>query len=256
MPTVLLKKSIGNYFIQTDVFYGPLDLLLQLIENQELDISQLSLANVTDQFLQHINRIENRDPVEVSAFLVIAAQLLLIKSKILLPKPSIELEEGGDDPGEELVKRLIVYKKFKEISQWLKDREAKKLRSHIRLSPSPDTIEKLDLSTISLNGLTQLVLDLLSQKVVFDNINNIVTISTVTIRQRINKIIKLLNEKKKVHFSELISIYPDRLQIVITFLALLELVKNHLLVASQENTFADISLESIGMIDQEFNIEL
>ena len=254
MSSILIQQTASAYLIQTEVYSGPLDLLLQLIERQELDISQLSLAKVTDQYLQHLKIIEQQDPIEVSSFLVIAAQLVLIKSKILLPKYVTESEEV--DTGQELVDRLLVYKKYKDISVWLKNREEKGLRSYNRLSSTPITIEKIDFSSITIQNLIQLVINMMLLKKDFENINTVVTISTTTIEQRIDNIISFLRERKKAYFQDLINSDRSRLQIVITFLALLELIKHHLLQAQQEQIFDKITLEYFEEFDRDFEIEL
>ena len=107
-----------GYSVNTEVYTGPLDLLLQLIEKAELDITRLSLAQVTDQYLEHLHHLEAQDPAEVSAFLVIAAKLVQIKSSALLPRPSIPSLQPEEDPGEALARQLILYKKFKELSKF------------------------------------------------------------------------------------------------------------------------------------------
>src|SRR4030066_1388828 len=116
------NQQISNYSISTPVYEGPLDLLLQLIERTELDITTLSLALVTDQYLQYIHQLTELAPDEVSAFLVIAAKLLQIKSEALLPRPPSR-EPGEEDPAEALARQLQVYKKFKEIAAFLEQRQ-------------------------------------------------------------------------------------------------------------------------------------
>jgi len=109
----LLGRQL-NYTVQTPVYEGPLDLLLDLIERAELDITAVSLALVTDQYLAYINGMEERNADEISAFLVIAAKLVQIKSEALLPRPPAR-EPGEEDAGQSLVDQLKLYKRFKEI---------------------------------------------------------------------------------------------------------------------------------------------
>jgi len=112
-----------TYQVLTDVYEGPLDLLLDLIEKAELDITSLSLAQVTDQYLDYLKRIQIQSPAEVSAFVLIAAKLIQIKSNALLPHPPAEMIEGEEeDPGIALTRQLLVYKKFKEIGNFLDER--------------------------------------------------------------------------------------------------------------------------------------
>ena len=112
---------VTNYTVVTPIYEGPLDLLLLLIERAELDITSLALAQVTDQYLEHLRNISDLSPDEVSAFLVIAARLLQIKSEALLPRPP-QREPGEEDPGEALARQLILYKRFKELANLLAQR--------------------------------------------------------------------------------------------------------------------------------------
>ena len=124
------------YTVQLPVFAGPLDLLLQLIEREELDITKVSLAQVTDQFLSYIKVLEQLNISDLADFLVIAARLVLIKSEALLPRP-VERQPGEEDPGDELARQLLAYKKYKQIAGLLKEREDTNLRTYLRLAPPP-----------------------------------------------------------------------------------------------------------------------
>ena len=127
-----------GYQISTEVYEGPLDLLLELIERAELDITQLALAQVTDQYLAYLHALQERNAAEVSAFLVIAARLLQIKSAALLPRPPAELATTDEeDPGEALARQLIVYKRFKELAVFLDNRVAAGLHTYLRVAPPP-----------------------------------------------------------------------------------------------------------------------
>src|SRR3989304_3753693 len=120
-----------SYQVTIPVYEGPLDLLLQLIERAELDITKVALAQVTDQYLGHIRQMEELAADDVSAFIVIAARVLQIKSEVLLPRLPVR-EPGEDDPGEALAWQLITYKKFREIADWLAQRETAGLRTYLR----------------------------------------------------------------------------------------------------------------------------
>src|SRR5687767_7843059 len=132
----LLGRQL-NYKVQTPVYEGPLDLLLSLIEHAELDIADVSLAMVTDQYLAYINSLEQINADEISAFLVIAAKLLQIKSEALLPRPP-EHKAGEEDMGRALVDQLKLYKRFKEIGAWLQTRQQANLRTFLRIAPLPN----------------------------------------------------------------------------------------------------------------------
>ena len=146
----------NSYQIDTPVYQGPLDLLLQLIENAELDITSLSLAQVTEQYLKHLEKMQNLPPDEISAFLVIAAKLIQIKSEALLPQQSSSREEELD-LGNELARQLIAYKRYKEIADILSERKDLGYQSFIRLSPASVSIkENLDLAGFGVNELFNL----------------------------------------------------------------------------------------------------
>src|SRR5512135_1370513 len=126
-----LSHQTGSYTVTIPVYEGPLDLLLQLIEHAELDITVVSLALVTNQYLEYIHQM-NVPADEISAFLVMAARLLQIKSEALLPRPPVR-EPGEENPGEDLARQLRIYKRFKELSNWLDDRKDRNLRTYVRV---------------------------------------------------------------------------------------------------------------------------
>lgn len=237
-----------GYHINTEVYTGPLDLLLQLIEKAELDITRLALAQVTDQYLEHLHHLENQDPAEVSAFLVIAAKLVQIKSSALLPRPNMPNVQIEEDPGEALARQLIIYKRFKELSMFLDEREAAGMHSYLRLdaNPSAQIPTKLDLSELTLDGLLQ------AAREVFGNVNNLPPLSEVvssprfTIRQKINIILEMLQRSGSSSFSRILTGKTSRVEVVVTFLALLELVKRHMVGVNQDTLFGDIILEAEG----------
>jgi segregation and condensation protein A len=251
-----LWQSSLNYKITTDVFEGPLDLLLQLIENAELDITKVSLARVTDQYLTYLRSLVTRDPVEVSAFLVIAAKLVFIKSSILLPSVNDEGEEQQEDIGEQLARQLVEYKQFKNIADWLSERQASGLRSYYRVAPPPIIVEHLDISDVSIYDLIDILMDTYFKSENETAMSEVVSISPLTIKNRIQTIKKHLRLKQQVNFSELIAADLSRLDVVVTFLALLELVKNHAITALQESLFSDIAFERTADLDREFELEL
>ena len=128
----------SRYVVRLPLFEGPLDLLLYLIEREELDITAISLAAVTDQFVAYLRGLGEVQPGVIADFLIVAARLILIKSRLLLPKPPKPPEdEDEEDPGEALVRRLRAYKRVKEAASWLRDLEERSLRSYVRVAPPP-----------------------------------------------------------------------------------------------------------------------
>lgn len=243
------------YTIATPVFEGPLDLLLQLIEKAELDITKLALAQVTGQYLEHLNSLQERAAEEVSAFLIIAAKLLQIKSEVLLPRPPVR-EQGEEDPGEALARQLLAYKRYKQIADLLYQREIAGLRSYLSLAPPPKVDASLDLDGLSLLDLVA------AAQVVFAHVDNlpelgsVVAIPRITIREKIDLIARFLRRNGRITFSKLLLGKPSHLDIVVTFLAMLELIKRQLVRVHQEILFGEIELEPSGDWDENEAFEL
>lgn len=247
--------QISGYSVETPVYEGPLDLLLQLIERAELDITRLSLAQVTDQYLQYIRNLPEKIAEEVSAFLVIAARLIQIKSEALLPRPPVR-EPGEEDPGEALARQLIVYKRYRQVADFLAGRETVGWRSYLRLAPPPKVEGTVDLSGITLDDLVVAAQTILIQPSGIP-LNNVVGPQRITIREKITQITNILRQNKHANFRSFVNSTHNRLEIVVTFLALLELIKRRLIQVSQEGLFGDISIEASDnwQVDDEFETE-
>jgi segregation and condensation protein A len=241
----------------TPIYKGPLDLLLDLIERAELDITKLSLAKVTEQFLEYIEGIEERNPEEVSSFLLMASRLLLIKSTILLPQP-IHLEASfEEDPSDALIQQLLEYKKYKEAGNHLEARETSGLKTYLRLSTSPMKIEpRLDLDGITLIDLKIAASQILQKDIGLHDLESVVAMSRTTIREKIKIILKSLRSNNSTTFNSLLGA-RTRLEIVVTFLALLELIKQNIVEAKQEKLFKDIKMMPGEELDhaKEFDLE-
>jgi segregation and condensation protein A len=232
-----------NYQVETPVFQGPLDLLLHLIERAELDITALSLAQVTDQYLAYIEQMRDQiGPEEISAFLVIAARLLQIKSEALLPRPP-RREAGEESPGEALAEQLRLYKRFKELAEWLREREEAGLQTFLRLAPPPKLEKFLPPDQLSLADLLQAAMDAFGREQEKEALGTVITPPKVTIREKIKTIRAKLGRAPRTSFRELLSETPTRIEVVVTFLALLELVKRYRVVARQEGLFGEIIVE-------------
>lgn len=242
MPLNVAAHQARLYTVSTPVYEGPLDLLLQLIERAELDINSLALAQVTEQYLEHMKKLEQTAAEEVSAFLVIAAKLIQIKSESLLPRPP-QREEGEEDPGEALAQQLKAYKRFKELSLFLEQRETDSLRTYLRVAPGPQLETTADLSGIDLADLIAAAYAIFSQEIDKPALGTVVTAPRITIREKIAYITRYLSQNKKISFRQLLGNQPLRLEVVVTFLAMLELVKRHLVYTRQQTNFGEIELE-------------
>jgi len=237
-----LGNQLGGYKVQTPVYEGPLDLLLSLIERAELDITAVSLASVTDQYLEHLRNVETQKPDEISSFLVIATKLVQIKSEALLPRPP-EREASEEDPGVSLVEQLRLYKRYKEIAVWMEERQSQNLRTFLRVAPPPKVEPKLDLSNLTLEKLLAAAESAFAKGQEKKPLTTVITAPKVTIREKIDYITKTLKNIQRMTFSGLITDKATRVEIVVTFLALLELVKRYRVTAKQDVLFGDIEFE-------------
>jgi segregation and condensation protein A len=231
-----------SYTVSTAIYEGPLDLLLALIERAELDITRLALAQVTDQYLERLRSMEDHPAEEVSAFIVIASRLIQIKSEALLPRPPTR-EAGEEDPGEALARQLRLYKQFKLAALFLGEREEHHFRTHLRLAPPPKTEGRLDLSEITLNELIFAAYEIYEKFEPQPRLSSVVAPPKVTIREKIGQILLALRKQSKTNFGTMVPRTATRLEVVVTFLALLELIKRHIIQADQNKLFADIELE-------------
>ncbi|MCH1624804.1 segregation/condensation protein A [Fredinandcohnia quinoae] len=245
-----------HYNVKLDTFEGPLDLLLHLINRLEIDIYDIPVAEITEQYLLYIHAMNELQLDIASEYLVMAATLLAIKSKMLLPKQEEELIdeemdfELEEDPREELMRRLIEYRKYKEAAQDLKLLEEE--RGQIFTKPPSDLSEyskeiktdyqSLDVSLYDMLGAFQ---KLLRRKKLQKPLATTITRQEIPIETRMEEIIKELHGfKGKKRFTDLFP-YSEKNHIVVTFLAILELMKKNVILIEQENNFSDIFISSL-----------
>jgi segregation and condensation protein A len=246
--------SISEYKVDLPDFAGPLDLLLYLIERQELDITAISLQQVTTQYLAQIEQLQEERVEYLVDFLVIAARLVLIKSRALLPQtpPVPDGEEAEEDPAEALVRLLRQYKRFKDAARWLRSREEKGLRTYLRVAPPPRLEGALDLSGVTLQTLinaVQTALDRIEQR---EESVNLVRPRRITIEGQIKRLRQHLRQKGPVLFQEILPQAAGRLEIAVTLLAVLELIKRREVRAWQTALFGpiEINLVAAGETDE------
>ena len=237
--------------IRLDAFEGPLDLLYHLIEKNEIDLYDIPIASLTDQYMQYLEQAEDRDMDGMSEFLVMAATLLYIKSRMLLPVQKKE-EEEGPDPREELVERLLEYKKIKGVTDTFREKEetaalvfykkadeaVKKLREK-----EPETLNDL-LHGVSMDDLYQAFQQVMARKENradpvrsgFDRVEK----DRFTVEEKMEYIRDLLILRPQTAFREVFRKHAGKMERVITFLALLELIKQKEVTITQEETFGEI----------------
>ncbi len=235
-------NHLSDYQVALPVFEGPLDLLLHLIEREELEITEVSLAQIAGQYLAYLSQLEDRDPENLAEFLVIAAKLLLIKSRALLPQPPSPAPPDKEeiDIGEDLVQRLIEYRKFKEAARWLQELGNQGLCSFVRLSGTFSSERSLDLGGVTLEDLIAAVREVLTLKPPAPSVDEAVPPLTITVEEQIEFIDQQTAPGRPVSFRALIGQAASRLEIIVTFLALLEMVKQRRVIIRQDRPFGDI----------------
>ncbi len=227
--------------IKTAQFEGPLDLLLQLIEDQQLDISTMALANVTEQFLAFVKNIQQKNPLNLADFLVIAAKLLVIKSKALLPNLELGIEE--EETAFDLTQQLLIYKKFKEAAKFLKKLDARRHQAWSREADFADLVTFLPDPNVTVETLTQ------SLRTVAVELKEIVRLpeqvmqEVVSISEKIAHIQQLIAVTVETSLSSLIKEAKSKTEVIVTFLALLELTKQRVVVLEQTDLFQDITIK-------------
>ena len=212
-----------NYRVKLDVFEGPLDLLLYLIKKEDLDICNVSVAQITDQYLEYIHLMKVLDLDVAGEFILMAATIIHIKSKMLLPEDEIE-EDEEEDSGESLVQQLLEYKKYKEAASGLQRMELEEQDIFNRLPAEVEHDEEgeilLDVSLFDLIGALSRVLENLEGEPVEE-----IARDKTTVREKIEFILNMLLKEETVKFSKLFDGVRLKTEAVVTFLALLELVK-------------------------------
>ena len=237
-----------DYKITINDFEGPMDLLLHLIKKSDIDICDISIEEITKQYLDYITAMEKLDLDIASEYLIMAAELIEIKSSMLLPKPEITDDEYEEDPKEQLIRRLLEYKKYKEMTPEFKNLEM--LRKEIYTKEASDLSEfkqeeEVDLGDVDLNTLLDAFSKFVERKKQEQPLNTTITKREYSISERSNEIKTLLTKKKKVNFEELFEEF-NKDYLVVTFLSILSLAKKQELVIKQDSNFSNIVLSLRG----------
>lgn len=225
-------------------FEGPLDLLLHLIKESKMNIMDIEIEKITEQYMAYLDLQEKMNLEIASEYLVMASELIELKSKMLLPNPKNE-EGEEEDPREELVNRLLEYQAYKEITKVLHDKE--NLRQEI-YTKSPENIrnyieEDVSItSDVTLEDLIDAFKKYLERKKDMKPLQTKITVNEVTVSSRRHDIKNLLKKKKRVSFFELFPVVSKE-YVIATFLAILEMAKSHELTITQNDTFDDIICE-------------
>ncbi|MCQ2010059.1 MAG: segregation/condensation protein A [Sporolactobacillus sp.] len=241
-----------EYKVKIDAFEGPLDLLLHLIKKLEIDIYDIPVAEITDQYLDFIHHMQKLELNIASEYLLMAATLIAMKSRMLLPKPELSNDEDGDsyeDPEmtrETLMQQLLDYRRFKEAAETLKDSEKERLQLFAKPPSDLTRYENNDLTTIPLTGratvhdMLRAFRRLMLKKKLEQPLNTKIDRQVLPIGQQMNLVLqKLKASDHGLSFQSIFS-YPDRTHLIVTFLALLELMKMNAVTCMQSENFDDI----------------
>jgi segregation and condensation protein A len=235
------SPNTQEYQVQLPVFQGPLDLLLHLIEREELDITTVALAQVTDQYLAYLAAPNEIEVELLTDFLVVATKLLFIKSQALLPKPPPSLiDEEEEDIGDQLARQLRAYKQFRTAAQVLREREEDGLRNFVRLTSAPNLEPRLTFGEVNLDDLVSAVRQALEVRSPDPAVGKVISPMTVSIGQQMTLIRNKLASHKQISFRRLLHQATSRVEIIVTFLAVLELIKQYTIEVRQETLFGDI----------------
>lgn len=237
-----------EYAVKIDAFEGPLDLLLHLIKESKVDIWNIKIVDITDQYLNYIKSMERLNLNIASEYLVMASELMEMKSKMLLPRYEEESSEEEEDPREQLIQKLIEYQKYKDMTKNFKELEEVRHEFYTKAPESlkdyidDDTIVSSD---VTLDDLMNAFQKFLKRKQLEKPLSTTVTKREITVEERRTSIRNILKTKKKVDFFELFDEITKE-YIVVTFLAILEMAKKQELMIYQENNFQQIICEGIG----------
>jgi segregation and condensation protein A len=235
--------------VQLEVFEGPLDLLLYLVRKEEVDIYQVNLTKLATQFIEYIEVMRQLDLEVAGDFLVMAATLMYIKSRELLPvdkQAPAEEEDEGDDPRWELIRKLVEYKKFKDTAAQLQEKESEQEKVFPR---QPGKIEfesqaptpKPEVSLFDLINAVSAILKRFQQREQSSDVFE----DKWTVSEKIEHLAQLLNERTRLGFSELFSGTTSRSEVVVTFLALLELMRLKMVTVTQPEPFSEIEIHAV-----------
>lgn len=236
------------YRVELENFEGPLDLLLFLIRKNEVDIHDIPIAKITQQYLEYLQILEFLDLENAGEFILMAASLIRIKAQMLLPKPELE-EEEAEDPREELVQRLLEYQGYKdvagELSQFEKEQRVFYPRANFSFSFDEDESDEEDLlgREVGLFDLMSAFVEVLKR--VPPITHHTVERIPVTTEEQSAFILDYLEKKGRAQFTDLMTQMKERIILIVTFVALLDLVKKKQLSLSQNRPFSEIWIQKV-----------
>lgn len=231
-----------KYVVTIDNFDGPLDLLLHLIKEQDIDIYDIKIEDITKQYLDYIKHMKELNLEIASEYLVMASELIEMKSKMLLPKKrGKEEDDYEEDPRELLIERLLAYKKYKEVTSEFKDLE---LTRKMIFTREPDNLnryakEEESIEELRVADLIDAFNNLLKRKELDRPIATKITKKELSVADKVNKIKNILRNKKRINFEEIFEVSTKE-EVIISFLSVLEMVKKDEILLTQDGNFKNI----------------
>lgn len=231
-----------KYVVTIDNFDGPLDLLLHLIKEQDIDIYDIKIEDITKQYLDYIRHMKELNLEIASEYLVMASELIEMKSKMLLPKKrEKEDDDYEEDPRELLIERLLAYKKYKEVTSEFKDLE---LTRKMVFTREPDNLNRYvkedeNSEELGVADLIDAFNNLLKRKELDRPIATKITKKELSVTEKVNKIKNILRNKKKINFEDIFEVSTKE-EVIISFLSVLEMVKKDEILLTQEGNFKNI----------------
>lgn len=238
------------YVVKLNIFQGPLDLLIELIKKNKVDIYDIPIADITDQYLEYLEIIKLYNLETVGDYLSLAAELGYIKSRMLLPEPQGDDEEEGQDPREELVRRLLEYEKYREVANNLNERDILG-REIFNCGINYDDIfgtPEIESETVRVDlwALVQAFNEFCNSRSLALTEDLHYEIESFSVREKAEEIIGILKERNSLFFDQLFEDQPRRIDLIVTFIALLEVVKDGIVGIIQQKSYKEIQLIYIG----------
>lgn len=239
-----------NYEVNIKEFSGPLDLLLHLIKKSNISIYDISIDEITKQYLLYIEKMEEMNLNIASEYLVMAAELIEMKSSYLLPKQEVESDEIEEDPKEKLIKRLLEYEQYKNMTDTFKSLESIRHEVYTKLPDDMNDFKEDDADVdygVDLNDLVLAFSDFIKGKELAKPLNTKIANKEYSVRKRCIEIKNILKDKKKINFTDLFDKVTKE-YVVVTFLSILSLSKNQEIILEQENNFKNIIIKEKGVL--------
>ncbi|KXZ39920.1 condensin subunit ScpA [Alkalithermobacter thermoalcaliphilus JW-YL-7 = DSM 7308] len=231
-----------KYNITLKSYEGPLDLLYDLISKNKIDIYEISIAEITDQYINYIKEMEKMDLELTSEFIMMASRLVQMKSRYLLFKKS---EEDQVDPRKELIETLIVYKQFKNASEFLKSRQNEGDKLFFRKKEELFEEEKIDLQNLNIQMLSSIFPTFIKKEIKKESsFPKVYKFQTISLEEQIDYVRFKVNKEGKLSFKELIK-KETKEEIIVTFLSILELIKANEITVNQDTLFSDILIKKV-----------